>query len=102
VRKLEKVARLEQWDGSVGEGWELEVEASLAPAGTPELRASISSWFRRAPRHRFTPSNLSDPTAKLSYWPRTPHTFCRVAINRRDAFCGYIATVVPFESILAA
>jgi len=30
VRKLEKVARLEQWDGSVGEGWELEVEASVA------------------------------------------------------------------------
>eukprot|EP00322_Chrysochromulina_rotalis_P006637 CAMPEP_0115865266 /NCGR_PEP_ID=MMETSP0287-20121206/19633_1 /TAXON_ID=412157 /ORGANISM="Chrysochromulina rotalis, Strain UIO044" /LENGTH=261 /DNA_ID=CAMNT_0003319773 /DNA_START=19 /DNA_END=804 /DNA_ORIENTATION=+ len=30
VRSLEKVARLEQWDGTVGEGWELEVEASVA------------------------------------------------------------------------
>jgi len=30
VRKLEKVPRLEQWDGTVGEGWELEVDASVA------------------------------------------------------------------------
>ena len=30
VRRLEKVERMEQWDGSVGEGWELEVGASVA------------------------------------------------------------------------
>ena len=30
VRKLEKVDRLEQWDGTVGEGWELELEAKVA------------------------------------------------------------------------
>ena len=30
VRRLEKVERQEQWDGTVGEGWELEVEASTA------------------------------------------------------------------------
>ena len=28
VRRLEKVERMEMWDGSVGEGWELEVEGS--------------------------------------------------------------------------
>jgi len=30
VRRLEKVDRLEQWDGTVGEGWELDVEAKVA------------------------------------------------------------------------
>ena len=30
MRRLEKVERLEQWDGTIGEGWELEVEASVA------------------------------------------------------------------------
>ena len=30
VRRLEKVDRMEQWDGTVGEGWELEVGAAVA------------------------------------------------------------------------
>ena len=33
VRRLEKVDRMEMWDGSVGEGWELEVEADVAVQG---------------------------------------------------------------------
>ena len=30
VKRLEKVDRLRQWDGSEGEGWELEIDASIA------------------------------------------------------------------------
>jgi hypothetical protein len=41
VRNLQKVERLEQWDGSVGEGWELEVEASEA-LGQAYLGCSIA------------------------------------------------------------
>ena len=33
VRRLEKVDRMEMWDGTVGEGWELEVEAKEAVVG---------------------------------------------------------------------
>lgn len=33
VRRLEKVDRMEMWDGSVGEGWELEVNAKEALVG---------------------------------------------------------------------
>ena len=33
VRRLEKVDRMEMWDGSVGEGWELEVNAEEAVRG---------------------------------------------------------------------
>jgi riboflavin synthase len=41
VRKLEKVARLEQWDGTIGEGWELELEADVA-LGQASLGCSIA------------------------------------------------------------
>lgn len=30
MKRLEKVDRLRQWDGSEGEGWELEIDASIA------------------------------------------------------------------------
>jgi len=33
VRRLEKVERMEMWDGTVGEGWELEVDADEALRG---------------------------------------------------------------------
>ena len=41
VSKLEKVPRLKQWDGTVGEGWELEVEAAVALEGA-SLGCSIA------------------------------------------------------------
>ena len=41
VRKLEKVDRLEMWDGTFGEGWELEVEAQEA-LGQASLGCSIA------------------------------------------------------------
>ena len=41
VRRLEKVARVEQWDGSVGEGWELEIDAAEA-LGQASLGCSIA------------------------------------------------------------
>jgi len=41
VRKLQKVDRLEQWDGTIGEGWELEVEAKEA-LGQASLGCSIA------------------------------------------------------------
>jgi riboflavin synthase len=41
VSKLDKVPRLKQWDGTVGEGWELEVEATVALEGA-SLGCSIA------------------------------------------------------------
>ena len=41
MRKLEKVDRLEMWDGTFGEGWELEVEAQEA-LGQASLGCSIA------------------------------------------------------------
>ena len=42
VQRLEKVPRMEQWDGTVGEGWELDVKASevLDGASPPSLSMS--------------------------------------------------------------
>ena len=41
VRRLEKLLEMPLWDGSVGEGWELEVEAATALEGA-ELGCSIA------------------------------------------------------------
>ena len=41
VRRLERLLEMPLWDGSVGEGWELEVEAATALEGA-ELGCSIA------------------------------------------------------------
>ena len=72
VRRLEKLLEMPLWDGSVGEGWELEVEAATAavadaataPAPFTEDDRTVASAFDNA-------SQMTEgPGFHRGYWQR--------------------------------